>query len=180
MKSLSFSSGWWIESLVHTDSESGSDVRGEDRQREGGVWLSGGGLGLPAPEEDQGPRSQEAWRLGRPRQDRRRDGHQTWGSIQFPITCEAQLARFRLLTLTVWCCQDWDKPENIPDPDAKKPDDWDEDMDGEWEPAVIPNPEYKVQIHMLEDTSTAFQASDVHLLLRFGAGWVETQTDWQP
>uniref|UniRef100_A0A671LNT4 Calreticulin n=1 Tax=Sinocyclocheilus anshuiensis TaxID=1608454 RepID=A0A671LNT4_9TELE len=39
--------------------------------------------------------------------------------------------------------EDWDKPENIPDPDAKKPDDWDEDMDGEWEPAMIPNPEYK-------------------------------------
>lgn len=37
----------------------------------------------------------------------------------------------------------WDKPENIPDPDAKKPDDWDEDMDGEWEPPMIPNPEYK-------------------------------------
>lgn len=44
-------------------------------------------------------------------------------------------------TLTL---QDWDKPENIPDPDAKKPDDWDEDMDGEWEPPMIPNPEYKV------------------------------------
>ena len=40
--------------------------------------------------------------------------------------------------------KDWDKPENIPDPDAKKPDDWDEDMDGEWEPPMIPNPEYKV------------------------------------
>ncbi|KAJ3595342.1 hypothetical protein NHX12_004646 [Muraenolepis orangiensis] len=39
--------------------------------------------------------------------------------------------------------EDWDKAENIPDPDAKKPEDWDEDMDGEWEPAVIPNPEYK-------------------------------------
>ncbi|XP_051985438.1 calreticulin-like [Xyrauchen texanus] len=38
---------------------------------------------------------------------------------------------------------DWDKPENIPDPDAKKPEDWDEDMDGEWEPPMIPNPEYK-------------------------------------
>lgn len=42
------------------------------------------------------------------------------------------------------CFQDWDKPENIPDPDAKKPSDWDEDMDGEWEPPMIPNPEYKV------------------------------------
>uniref|UniRef100_A0AAY5E909 Calreticulin n=1 Tax=Electrophorus electricus TaxID=8005 RepID=A0AAY5E909_ELEEL len=39
--------------------------------------------------------------------------------------------------------QDWDKPENIPDPDAKKPEDWDEEMDGEWEPPMIPNPEYK-------------------------------------
>lgn len=43
-----------------------------------------------------------------------------------------------------FCFQDWDKPENIPDPDAKKPEDWDEDMDGEWEPPMIPNPEYKV------------------------------------
>lgn len=41
--------------------------------------------------------------------------------------------------------QDWDKAENIPDPDAKKPEDWDEDMDGEWEPPMIPNPEYKVK-----------------------------------
>lgn len=39
--------------------------------------------------------------------------------------------------------EEWDKPENIPDPDAKKPEDWDVDMDGEWEPAMIPNQEYK-------------------------------------
>uniref|UniRef100_A0A9J2PWW9 Calreticulin n=1 Tax=Ascaris lumbricoides TaxID=6252 RepID=A0A9J2PWW9_ASCLU len=38
---------------------------------------------------------------------------------------------------------DWDKPEHIKDPDAKKPEDWDEDMDGEWEPPMINNPEYK-------------------------------------
>lgn len=37
---------------------------------------------------------------------------------------------------------DWDTPEYIPDPDATKPDDWDDDMDGEWEPPMIPNPEY--------------------------------------
>lgn len=43
------------------------------------------------------------------------------------------------------CPQDWDKPEHIPDPDAKKPEDWDEEMDGEWEPPVIQNPEYKVR-----------------------------------
>lgn len=42
--------------------------------------------------------------------------------------------------------QDWDKPENIPDPDAKKPDDWDEEMDGEWEPPMVTNPDYKVSI----------------------------------
>ena len=29
------------------------------------------------------------------------------------------------------------------DPDAEKPDDWDEDEDGEWEPPTIRNPEYK-------------------------------------
>jgi len=39
--------------------------------------------------------------------------------------------------------QDWDKPEHIPDPDAKQPEDWDEEMDGEWEPPMIDNPEYK-------------------------------------
>lgn len=40
--------------------------------------------------------------------------------------------------------QDWDKPQNIPDPDAKKPDDWDDEIDGEWEPPMIDNPDYKV------------------------------------
>ena len=28
----------------------------------------------------------------------------------------------------------------IPDEDAIKPDDWDEDMDGEWEAPLVPNP----------------------------------------
>lgn len=39
--------------------------------------------------------------------------------------------------------EDWEKPEHIPDPDATKPDDWDDEMDGEWEPPMIDNPEYK-------------------------------------
>ena len=39
--------------------------------------------------------------------------------------------------------QDWEQPETIPDPDAKKPADWDDDMDGEWEPPVIDNPDFK-------------------------------------
>jgi len=36
-----------------------------------------------------------------------------------------------------------DMPSEIPDPDAKKPDDWDDEDDGEWEPPMIDNPEYK-------------------------------------
>ncbi|KAJ2454802.1 hypothetical protein EV183_001221 [Coemansia sp. RSA 2336] len=40
--------------------------------------------------------------------------------------------------------EDWvDGPETIPDPDAQKPEDWDDDMDGDWEPPMIANPEYK-------------------------------------
>lgn len=42
---------------------------------------------------------------------------------------------------------DWDKPEHIPDPDATKPEDWDDEMDGEWEPPLIDNPEYKGTWH---------------------------------
>eukprot|EP01082_Thalassiosira_pseudonana_P004711 g4110.t1.1.5e174189 g4110 g4110.t1 contig15:367103-368593(+) len=34
-------------------------------------------------------------------------------------------------------------PAEIPDPDAAKPDDWDDEDDGEWEPPMVDNPEYK-------------------------------------
>ena len=38
----------------------------------------------------------------------------------------------------------WDDvPETIPDPDATKPEDWEDEDDGEWEPPVIANPEFK-------------------------------------
>ena len=38
----------------------------------------------------------------------------------------------------------WDDvPKQIADPDAKKPDDWDDESDGEWEPPMIDNPDYK-------------------------------------
>jgi len=36
-----------------------------------------------------------------------------------------------------------DEPEYIADPDAEIPEDWDEDMDGEWEAPMINNPEFK-------------------------------------
>merc|ERR1711973_258455 len=40
---------------------------------------------------------------------------------------------------------DWDflPAKTIKDPEAKKPEDWDDEMDGEWEPPMIDNPEYK-------------------------------------
>merc|ERR1711865_585495 len=38
---------------------------------------------------------------------------------------------------------DWDEqPEEIADPDAKKPEDWDDEDDGEWEAPMIDNPDY--------------------------------------
>jgi len=44
---------------------------------------------------------------------------------------------------------DWDQPEYIPDPEALKPEDWDDEMDGEWEPPVINNPNYKGMFGLL-------------------------------
>merc|ERR1719420_1672465 len=37
---------------------------------------------------------------------------------------------------------DWDEdaPEYIPDPEASKPEEWDADMDGEWVAPQVPNP----------------------------------------
>ncbi|XP_060845080.1 calreticulin-like [Rhopalosiphum padi] len=39
--------------------------------------------------------------------------------------------------------EDWDKPKLIPDPAASRPEDWDDEIDGEWEPAMIDNPDFK-------------------------------------
>jgi len=36
-----------------------------------------------------------------------------------------------------------DIPEQIPDPEAEKPEDWDDEDDGEWEPPLIDNPEFE-------------------------------------
>jgi len=39
---------------------------------------------------------------------------------------------------------DYDKtPKQIPDPEAEKPEDWDDEADGEWEAPMIDNPEFK-------------------------------------
>ncbi|KAB5534751.1 hypothetical protein DKX38_017837 [Salix brachista] len=37
----------------------------------------------------------------------------------------------------------WDDKEYIPDPEDKKPEDWDDEEDGEWTAPTISNPEYK-------------------------------------
>ena len=39
--------------------------------------------------------------------------------------------------------EDWEQPEHVADPDATKPEDWDDEMDGEWEPPMIDNPDFK-------------------------------------
>merc|ERR1712125_161482 len=41
--------------------------------------------------------------------------------------------------------EDWEvlKPKEISDPEAKKPDDWDDEEDGEWEAPMKDNPAYK-------------------------------------
>jgi len=36
-----------------------------------------------------------------------------------------------------------DIPAQIEDPEAEMPDDWDEEDDGEWEPPMISNPDFK-------------------------------------
>lgn len=58
--------------------------------------------------------------------------------------------------------EDWDKPENIPDPDAKKPDDWDEEMDGEWEPPMVANPDYKGEWKPREIDNPAYKGKWIH------------------
>lgn len=36
-----------------------------------------------------------------------------------------------------------DVSKEIPDPEASKPEDWDDEEDGEWEPPMVANPDYK-------------------------------------
>merc|ERR1712098_505333 len=58
--------------------------------------------------------------------------------------------------------EDWDKPQNIPDPEAKKPDDWDDEMDGEWEPPMIDNPDYKGEWKPKQIDNPAYKGKWVH------------------
>merc|ERR1711920_886036 len=38
---------------------------------------------------------------------------------------------------------DWVEEEMIVDPDAEKPEDWDDEDDGDWEAPMIPNPDFQ-------------------------------------
>lgn len=58
--------------------------------------------------------------------------------------------------------EDWEKPEHIPDPDADKPDDWDDDMDGDWEPPMIDNPEFKGEWKAKTMKNPAYKGKWVH------------------
>merc|ERR1712071_630095 len=56
--------------------------------------------------------------------------------------------------------EDFDKPELIADPDAKKPSDWDDEEDGEWEPPMISNPEYKGEWKPKQIDNPAYKEDD--------------------
>ena len=54
------------------------------------------------------------------------------------------------------------QPANIPDPDATKPEDWDDDTDGDWEPPMIDNPEYKGEWTPKQIDNPNYQGEWVH------------------
>lgn len=59
--------------------------------------------------------------------------------------------------------EEWDSiPREIPDPEAKQPEDWDVEEDGEWEPAQIPNPEYKGEWKAPQIDNPAYKGEWVH------------------
>jgi len=58
--------------------------------------------------------------------------------------------------------EDWDKPETIADPDATKPEDWDDEMDGEWEPPMVDNPDYKGEWKPRQIDNPAYKGKWVH------------------
>jgi len=61
--------------------------------------------------------------------------------------------------------EDWDAPEHIADPDATKPDDWDDEMDGEWEPPMIDNPDYKGEWKPRQIDNPEYKGKWVHPMI---------------
>jgi len=58
--------------------------------------------------------------------------------------------------------EDWDQPEHMADPDATKPEDWDDEMDGEWEPPMIDNPDFKGEWKPRQIDNPAYKGKWVH------------------
>merc|ERR1712154_46997 len=63
--------------------------------------------------------------------------------------------------------EDWEKPEHIADPDATKPEDWDDEMDGEWEPPMIDNPEYKGEWKARQIDNPEYKAEEAKTIGKF-------------
>jgi len=60
----------------------------------------------------------------------------------------------------------WDDiPKEIVDPDATKPDDWDDELDGEWEPPMVDNPDYKGEWHAKMIENPAYKGEWVHPMI---------------
>jgi len=60
----------------------------------------------------------------------------------------------------------WDDiPDTIPDPDAEMPDDWDEELDGQWEAPHIDNPAYKGAWKPKRIPNPAYQGAWVHPMI---------------
>ena len=57
---------------------------------------------------------------------------------------------------------DWEKPEHVADSDAKKPEDWDDEIDGAWEAPMIDNPEYKGAWKAKQIDNPAYKGPWVH------------------
>jgi len=57
---------------------------------------------------------------------------------------------------------DWEQPEHIADPDATKPEDWDDEMDGEWEPPMIDNPNFKGEWKPKQIDNPAYKGPWIH------------------
>merc|ERR1712037_1044174 len=52
---------------------------------------------------------------------------------------------------------DWVEEKRIVDSEAKKPDDWDDEEDGEWEPPMKDNPDYKGDWYVKRISNPAYK-----------------------
>merc|ERR1712050_84826 len=53
--------------------------------------------------------------------------------------------------------EDWVEEKRIVDPEAKKPDDWDDEEDGEWEAPMKDNPEFKGEWNVKRISNPAYK-----------------------